>query len=101
MITVEAWQEMTRNIVAAGADQAALTAIVTQADEAMSEVMREYTDADKERSRLREENEALRKANMDFFLRITEKQDTGKQGSEPGVSDAEKITIADLFKEEK
>lgn len=99
MITVEAWQEMTRNIVGASGDQAALTALVTQADQAMSEAMNDFTEADEERSRLKEENESLRKANMQFFLQLTERQ---KAGSDTGTgnksNDAETITIRDLFK---
>ena len=104
MITVETWQEMTRNIVAAAGDQAALTALVTQADTAMSEAMADFAAADKERTELKEENEALRKANMEFFIRLTDHSsssgsDTGT--GERGKSDAETITIKDLFKKEE
>lgn len=97
MISVEDWQKMTRDIVAASGDQAALTALVTQANDAMSEAMNDFASADNERNQLREENESLRKANMNFFLRLTEQNETSKQPE----AKPEEITIADLFKEDR
>lgn len=99
MIDVQEWQDLTRNIVSAMGDQATLTALVAKADEAMSAAMAEYADADKERTTLREDNEALRKANMEFFTRLTarETSSTTGTGEEEKTTEAEKITFADLF----
>lgn len=94
------WQEHATKIVAAQADQAALTALVVQAGENYGELFATQTETAKQNETLKAENEALRRANMDLFLRIG--QDTA-QRAQPGStpqekSRAETITIADLFK---
>lgn len=98
---INEWNDLTRNIVANAGDQSQLTALLTQATDAFSEQLTKAETASGEAEKLKEDNEALRKANMDFFLRIGEqKKETHKQDNDKGSpSDAESITFEDLFKE--
>lgn len=100
---INEWNDLTRKIVASAGDQSVLTGLLTQATDAFSEQLTTAEQKKAEAEKLQQDNEALRKANMDFFLRIGEqaKESHTKQDTKERPSDAEKITFADLFKEEK
>lgn len=99
------WNELTRNIISNAQDQAALTGILTQATSDYEELFAQNAENDKKATELIEENEGLRKANLDLFLRFSKDME-GKHSTESekeSTTDrAETITIKDLFnKEEK
>lgn len=97
-MTLEEWNELTQKIVQNGGDLAVLTSLVTQATDAFSEHVKGETEAVMKVEQLTKENEGLRKANMDLFVRIG--QQTADELNKETKDEAEKITIADLFKED-
>lgn len=101
---INEWNDLTRNILANAGDQSQLTALLTQATDGFSEQLTKAETATAEAETLKADNESLRKANMDFFLRLGEqkKQELGKEsdGSSASGDRAETITFEDLFKEE-
>lgn len=92
------WNELTRNIIANAGDQAALTGILSEATVNYEELLVSHTDKDKVSTKLQEENEGLRKANLDLFLRFSESKDKETKNDDSEKSRAESITIDDLFK---
>lgn len=94
------WNEFTRNVIANAGDQATLTGILSQATVDYEELFASHAEKDKTEQKLTEENEGLRKANLDLFLRFSsQKEQTGTEGGgEPQKSRAETITFEDLFK---
>lgn len=106
-MTMDEWNELTRNIITNAGDPAQLTSMLNQATEAFSEEMTNRINNDEQLNKFKEENERLRSANLDLFLKLgdqaKDKVPNGGPGQPPKPSAeerAETITIEDLFKEE-
>lgn len=99
---LEKWNELTRNIIANSTDQAQLTALVTQASDSVSELFVSYTETAKQNEELVEENEKLKKYNLDLFMRVSDdtmNRARGNESEKPSENRAETITIKKLFEE--
>lgn len=97
-MTIQEWNELSVKIASNGGDQAVLTTLLTQATDGFAEEAAKAENAIRDAEQLRKENEGLRKANMDLFLRIGEQVSQEKE-KEPEKTKAETIKIEDLFKE--
>lgn len=106
IMDMEQWNDLTRNIIGAGADQAVLTGILSTATQDYGELFADHASLKDRLEQIEKDNEALRQANMSLFMQVTEskKQEFGgstENNKENKTSRAETITIEDLFKEEK
>lgn len=98
-MTAEEWNELTRDMVAAVGDQSVLTALATKATDEYVGMLATHENTSKENEALKAENEKLRKANLDLFLRVGEQAKPQTETSAT-KSRGETITIDDLFKED-
>lgn len=105
MLAVEEWNKIFEDVLTTPEDQARLISGITRARDEYVSGYGELELAKSERDRLKTENDSLKQANMDLFLRIGKQvEETSKSeddSTENEKTRAEKITIEDLFKEEK
>ena len=104
LMSPEAFQDLTRQIIGANGDQGAITALLTQAQDGFSGLFATHAKIDEEVKTLREENEKLKQYNLELFMQrgqnVIEQQQKDQLPKE-GKSRAETITVQDLFRKEE
>lgn len=98
----DAFQDISRQIIAANGDQGQITALLTQLQDGYTNLFATHTETSKNNEVLSQENTKLKEYNLELFMRqgqrMKEETQTGKT---PEKTRAETITTADLFKEGK
>lgn len=79
--TAEDWSKFTNDIISANGDQATLTTILADMGDTIVTSRTALDESRNAETRIKEENERLKSANMQLFLRVGE-QDTGSKQKE-------------------
>lgn len=99
-MTVEEWRSFSDELLTAREDQAGYTQVMARIGDAIAKDIADITSTKSERDRFAEENEKLRKANMELFLRVGESQGfTGGNKKEEETKDLDSF-LKDYLKGE-
>ena len=96
--TSDGYEQFSQAIIGAGGDQATLTSILSDMQTTFTDNIAQGINNTKELDTVKAENERLRKANMDLFLRVGEQQreKTGEQ-KPPKQEDSEQPSTQSLM----
>ena len=82
-MTQEAYRKFSEDILSAGGDQATLTTLLSDMQDTFYKGIADLNATAESNSNITKENERLKQANMDLFLRLGTPQETQSQAEEP------------------
>ena len=81
--TQDAYREFSEAILGANGDQATLTTILSDMQDTFNKGIADLTATNETNTNVTKENERLKQANMDLFLRLGTPQEPNKPSEEP------------------
>lgn len=81
--TQDAYREFSEAIIGANGDQATLTTILSDMQDTFNKGIADLTATTENNTNISKENERLKQANMDLFLRLGTPQEENKPAPEP------------------
>lgn len=99
-MTVDEWNNLSKSILESAEDPAKLSTLLAEANDGVRALFSEHQEAASAVDQLTKQKMELLEANHNLFMRLgVQSKDMGKNEAE-GQTDAEKITVKDLFKKE-
>lgn len=96
--TQDGYRDFSEKIIAAGGDQATVTSILADMQDTVNDNIGKLTKLTEDNKTITAENERLRNANMDLFLRIgSQSPEGGAGGQEGNQGDDKPITISEYM----
>lgn len=81
--TIDSFRTFSDDIIAANGDQATITSRLADMQDAFTDSIARLTKAEHDAEEIGKENERLRQANLDLFLRVGEKAKTPQMENDP------------------